>query len=149
MSTPLSPSSQTAHTQPRRASRDRLRGLATRYFNPLAARFAGSRVFPIFALLRHRGRRSGRAFVTPVAARPYPGGFIIPLTFGTEADWFQNLQAADGGGIRWKGVEHTLIAPEVIKFEEGMTVYNPLERAIMPLIGVTSFARLRDSSATL
>ena len=147
--------SSTTHTQPDASSRPARRGagarlllaIATHAFNPLAARFAGGRAVPIFALLRHRGRRSGRAFVTPVAARPYPGGFIIPLTFGVEADWYQNIEAAGGGGVRWKGVEHALVAPEVVEFAEGKAAFSPVERALLPLFRIKRFARLRDAPA--
>jgi hypothetical protein len=34
----------------------------TRLLNPLVQRFAGSRAFPLFALVRHEGRRSGRPY---------------------------------------------------------------------------------------
>jgi deazaflavin-dependent oxidoreductase (nitroreductase family) len=116
----------------------------TRVFNPLAARFAGNRVFPIYALVRHRGRRSGRAYATPVAARPAPGGFIIPLSFGTKADWFQNVQAAGECVVRWKGAEHALVDPRVVDWSEAQVAFNPLEGALMSLAGIRRFVRLRD-----
>lgn len=123
-------------------------GVASRLVNPVAARFAGNRGASFFALLRHRGRRSGRAFYTPVAARPYPGGFMIPLTFGTQADWFQNIAAAGGCIVRWKGVEYALVDPEVVELEEGKAAFNPLERALLPVFGIKRFARLRDALTT-
>lgn len=137
----------TTHAQPLRRplSRRLILGFATRYFNPFAARNAGSRRARVFALVRHRGRRSGREYTTPVAARPYPGGFMIPLTFGPEADWYRNIEAAGGCVVVWKGVEHTLVDPQVVEFTDGKIAYGPLERALMPVMGISRFARLRDA----
>ena len=47
-----------------------------------ASPLAGRRWNPIFALVLHRGRRSGRAYQTPVAARRVADGFLIALAFG-------------------------------------------------------------------
>lgn len=122
-----------------------LRYLANRLFNPLAKRFAGSRATPIFALARTRGRRSGRMYATPVAARPTASGFIIPLTFGVGADWFRNMQAAGWAVVRWKGVERALVEPEVVDWATGGAAFSGLERALMWRFGVRQFARLRDA----
>lgn len=120
-----------------------MRVFAQRVFNPVAVRFAGSRAAPIFALARHRGRRSGRMYATPVAARPIATGFVIPLTFGVGADWFQNMLAAGWCVVRWKGVEYALIEPEVMSFDEGKVAYTRLEGAIMARMGIREFARFR------
>src|SRR5215471_11483953 len=59
--------------------------LATRLLNPLLLSLAGSRHMPMFAVINHQGRRSGRSYSTPVGARKTVDGFIIPLTFGQQA----------------------------------------------------------------
>ena len=140
-------SSTQSATQPARrpASKRGILRFATKYINAYTVRGAGGRSARVFALLRHRGRRSGREYATPVVARPYPGGgFIIPLTFGTGADWYQNIAAAGGCVIRWKGVEHTLEQPEVVSFEEGGKAYSAFERVMMRrILGMKNFVRLR------
>src|SRR5919204_5563512 len=90
----------------------RLRPL-TGPFNRIAVRLAGTRALPFFSIVRHRGRRSGRTFATPVAARRTSSGFAIPLAYGEEADWCRNLRAAGGGVIRWSGREYPVTAPEL------------------------------------
>jgi deazaflavin-dependent oxidoreductase (nitroreductase family) len=110
-------------------------------------RLAGSRLLPLFAIVRHRGRRSGRVYATPVSARPTPDGFIIALTFGEGADWFQNVQAAGGCVVRWKGKEYPLTAPEMIGWETARFAFSPLERRLVSLIGIESFVRLRHAPA--
>jgi deazaflavin-dependent oxidoreductase (nitroreductase family) len=117
----------------------------TRYFNPLIRRFAGSRAFPLFALVRHRGRRSGQAYATPVGARPTLDGFVIPLTFGQRADWFRNVQAAGECVIRWRGHEYPVVEPRVADWTSARSAFSLPERIAIPLLGVTRFVRLRHA----
>lgn len=91
---------------------------AAKQFNKVAARLAGRRIIPLWALLRHRGRKSGKAYATPVAVIPTETTFVIALPWGRDTDWVRNIRAADGCSIRWKGVEYectdpTFVGPEV------------------------------------
>src|ERR1051326_9185889 len=74
--------------------------LGTRHLNPCMLSLARSGRVPMVAVIHHRGRRSGRAYTTPLAARKTKDGFVIPLTFGKQVDWFRNVQAAGGCTIR-------------------------------------------------
>jgi deazaflavin-dependent oxidoreductase (nitroreductase family) len=119
--------------------------LGTRLLNPLILSLAGSRRLPMFAIIYHRGRRSGRSYSTPLGARPTADGFIIPLTFGKQADWFRNVQAAGGCVIRWKDADYPLIEPEVVDWATARLAFYPLERALMPIIRIEQFVRLRNA----
>jgi deazaflavin-dependent oxidoreductase (nitroreductase family) len=123
-----------------------LLGWLTGRLNPFILTRAGRRP-STFAVIHHRGRRSGRTYTTPVSARPTPDGFIIPLTFGQGADWFQNIQAAGTCTIEWKGVQYTVIQPAVIDRAAARPAFSPLERALLPLIGVQHFVRLQHAPA--
>ena len=57
-------------------------GPMTRVFNPLLRRVAGRKHLKMAAQIHHRGRRTGRAYLTPASARLDGGAFWIPLTFG-------------------------------------------------------------------
>ncbi len=119
----------------------------TRIFNPLIRRLAGSRAFPLFAIVRHRGRRSARLYATPVAARPTADGFVIPLTFGERADWFRNTLAAGGCVIRWKGAEYEVVDPRIVDWTTARPELTRAERVLMPLIGIKHVVRLRRAPA--
>jgi deazaflavin-dependent oxidoreductase (nitroreductase family) len=119
-------------------------GRLTHLLNPFILTRAGTRL-STFAVLHHRGRRSGRTYATPTSARPTTDGFVIPLTFGKEADWFQNVQAAGGCIIQWKGTKYTMIEPEVIDRVAAGSAFSPLERALLPLIGVELFVHVRHA----
>ena len=95
----------------------------------MALPFAGKRWFGFFSVVRHTGRRSGRSYETPVAARRVPGGFVLALAFGSGAHWYQNLVAARGGAIRWRGVEYRVGAPESIEVQAAMAAFLPIQRA--------------------
>ena len=101
----------------------------------------------MFAVIQHNGRRSGRSYSTPVGARSTPGGFVIPLTFGEQADWFRNVQAAGGCVIRWKGADYPTVEPEIIDWTIARSAFYPVERMLVPLIGIKQFVRLRHAPA--
>ncbi|MEE8370376.1 MAG: hypothetical protein V3S00_06380 [Dehalococcoidia bacterium] len=50
-------------------------------------------LIPPLAVVHHVGRRSGKAYRTPVLAMPVEGAFVTPLPYGTDIDWCQNVVA--------------------------------------------------------
>src|SRR6266849_5085198 len=122
--------------------------VGTRIFNPLTLSLAGSRRLPMLTVIHHQGRRSGRSYTTPLGARPTADGFVIPLTFGQQADWFRNVQAAGGCMIRWKGADYPVIEPEVVDWATARSAFYPVERVLVPLIGIEHFVRLRHAPAS-
>ena len=117
----------------------------TRASNPIAVRFAGSRWFPLWAVLRHTGRKSGREYATPVAARWIGDGFVITMTFGPGADWVRNVLAAGGCTIRWKGHEYREVEPEILDFEHAAFAFRSWQRSIVRAFGAPGFIRLRHA----
>jgi deazaflavin-dependent oxidoreductase (nitroreductase family) len=125
--------------------RPMLRSVA-RVLNPIIKALAGRWGFPLFVVVSHRGRRSGRVFRTPVTARMTAGGFVVPLTFGQGADWYQNLLAANTAVIQWNGVGHPVSDPEVVDWATGSQAFHPLERFVMRRLGVRQFVRVRHAA---
>jgi len=62
----------------------------TAVLNPLVSRLAGRRHFCMAAQIRHVGKCSGRAYVTPAGARVVGDVALIPRTFGNQSDWSKN-----------------------------------------------------------
>src|SRR3954453_22221633 len=56
---------------------------------PLARALAGRRWFPLWAVVHHRGRKSGTEYATPVAVVPTsdPALVLIGLPWGPETNW--------------------------------------------------------------
>lgn len=115
----------------------------THLINPLVLRFSGTRILPLYGVLTHRGRRSGKTFRTPVVVRPTRDGFIVPMPWGEGTDWYRNLLAAGECVIRWKGRDYPLVRPERVEnAAEAKDGFNALIRAIMPRLGITRAVRL-------
>ena len=118
------------------------RGLARfnrRVTNPIA-RALVTRV-PGWGLVVHRGRRSGRAYRTPVAVFNRPGGVAIALTYGPGAEWVQNVLAA-GGAVLERGDRRTrLVNPRVLVDPERRLV-PPWVRVFLRLLGSDAFLLL-------
>ena len=68
--------------------------------------------------------------------------------FGERADWFHNVQAAGGCVIRWKGANYPLIDPEVVDWATVRSAFYPVERVVMPIIGIEQFVRLRHAPSS-
>jgi deazaflavin-dependent oxidoreductase (nitroreductase family) len=119
----------------------------TRALNPLIGRLAGKNHVSMAAQVRHRGRRSGRPFMTPVGAKLDGDTFWIPLTFGTRSDWCQNVRAAGGCAIRWKGTDYTAVRPVVVDTPAALSAARAVfklipDRAFVRAMGIRHFLRL-------
>ncbi|HEV8698706.1 MAG TPA: nitroreductase family deazaflavin-dependent oxidoreductase [Candidatus Limnocylindrales bacterium] len=109
---------------------------------------AGKGWNPIFAVVEHRGRRSGRAYLTPVAARRVSDGFVISLAFGAHVDWYRNLLAAGGGTLRWRGHAYRIGSPQPIAASQGLAAFNPLQRLLIRIARVDAFVVVGDIDDT-
>jgi deazaflavin-dependent oxidoreductase (nitroreductase family) len=109
---------------------------------------AGKRWNPVFAVVLHEGRRTGRRYATPVAARRVAGGFVISLAFGAQVDWYRNLLAAGGARIRWRGREYEIGAPETIDRQTGRAAFHPIQRLALRVGGIDGYIRVADEPTT-
>lgn len=117
---------------------DRMRFINKRFLNPVMRKIAGAAHSPI-ALVRHTGRRSGRAFATPIMVRRAGGGFVIALTYGPDVDWLRNLEAAGSGGIRWNGAEYRIGKPQAVAPQVALKRFSAVQRPILRLLKIDDF----------
>jgi len=66
--------------------------------NPVQGTYAW--LLPPWAVILHRGRRSGRSYRTPVLAFRDGRTLVVALLYGEESDWLQNLRAGPGRIVR-------------------------------------------------
>jgi deazaflavin-dependent oxidoreductase (nitroreductase family) len=118
-----------------------IRALA-RPLGPLAMPLAGKRWLPLYAILRHTGRTSGKAYSTPVVALGTPDGFIIPLPFGDATQWARNLFAAGGGSLGWAGRDYRIAEPRIIDREDAKDLPTVV-RFLSRRLGLRQFVRVR------
>lgn len=110
--------------------------------NPLVLRLSG-RLGP-YAVLRHVGRRSGRAHATPVWAASLGDDFVIALIIGTEADWYRNVRAAGHCTLQLHGVSSALTGPELVDQATALRAFPVWIRLVARITGIRNFLRLRQ-----
>jgi len=72
---------------------------------------------PGWAVVVHRGRRSGKTFRTPLWAFRRQDGFVIALTYGAEADWVRNVISAGGCELETRRRRYQVGDPRVYRDE--------------------------------
>ena len=113
-----------------------------RQTGPLSKPLAGRRFITIWAMIRYRGRRSGKEYSAPIAIGTTPDSFVIPLPFAG-AQWVLNVLAAGECTIRWNGREWHASEPRVIDKAEGATAFGPIPRFALRFLPIDRFLRLR------
>lgn len=110
--------------------------------NRITVRFAGS--LPGFAIVRHRGRKSGTLHETPVNVFREPDGFLIALTYGRKSGWVKNIVAAGGCQLETRGVRYQLSAPVVVH-DPSRRSFPFIVRVILGLLGANDYLQLSIS----
>lgn len=91
--------------------------------NPIQRRWAG--VLPAHGIIEHVGRKSGRAYRTPVLVFHRPGGFAMLIGYGMHSDWLRNLVSAGTGALVHRGARYRLDNPRICTGEDAWTALPP------------------------
>ncbi|QXV56517.1 nitroreductase family deazaflavin-dependent oxidoreductase [Amycolatopsis sp. TNS106] len=129
------------HSQTKRGRTvDAVRVFNKRVLNPVMLRFAGRRHW-YTAVLRHTGRRSGKSYATPVVANRTENGFLIPLPYGTEVDWLQNMLAAGHATIELKGDSYEVVNPTIVDAAIALPQVSPGRRRVWRFFGIQHYVQ--------
>lgn len=112
--------------------------------NRVARRFAGR--IPPFAVVLHRGRRTGKVHRTPVWAYPTDDGYAIALPYGPESAWVRNVLEAGRCRMRRAGRVEELRAPRVVDGPEAQAALPAGVRSAFALLGTDHVLLLRRAS---
>ena len=96
-----------------------------------------------FSLVRHVGRRTGRAYETPLLLARVREGFVAELTYGEDVDWYRNVVAAGGGGLLVGGVSYRIASVEGYPTEAGRRAFGFPARYVLALLRRREFRLLR------
>lgn len=113
--------------------------------NPIQRLWAGW--LPGFGIVEHVGRRSGRAYRTPLNIFRTPGGFVVLLNYGPDTDWIRNLTAADGGGLVYRRRHYRLSGPRIVVGDAGRALLPPPIRLVSRVGHVQNVLRLDATPA--
>ncbi|MGH3925702.1 MAG: nitroreductase family deazaflavin-dependent oxidoreductase [Egibacteraceae bacterium] len=114
-----------------------------RFTNRLLLRAAGH--LPMLGIVRHRGRKSGRAYRTPVMVFHHAGGYLIALGYGPQSDWARNVLAAGWCELQTRGRRVRLFRPH-IETDESKQWAPPFVKFLLDRFDVPQYMRLSASN---
>ncbi|HLR98480.1 MAG TPA: nitroreductase family deazaflavin-dependent oxidoreductase [Mycolicibacillus parakoreensis] len=91
---------------------------------------------PLWSIIEHTGRRSGRTYRTPVSMFSTPDGVAVALVYGPDRDWLKNLQAAGGGRAKMYGTTFPVTDPRVVPTAEAVAQMKTPWAQILDRAGV-------------
>jgi len=97
---------------------------------------------PGFAMVVHKGRKSGREFRTPINVFRTKDGFIVGLTYGPDADWVKNVLAAGGCTLVTRREKISIHGAELVHDESRQAMPVSIRQAL-GLLDVNDFLLLK------
>jgi deazaflavin-dependent oxidoreductase (nitroreductase family) len=119
-----------------------IRPFTTHVFNPISRRFA--RWLPWFGILDYQGRKSGRAYRTPLNAFRHGDDWVFALTYGSDVQWVKNVLAAGDATLEKGRRRIRLVEPELIVDPARRLMPFPV-RQVLGLMRVSEFLRMRPA----
>lgn len=107
--------------------------LLVKVTQPVAMALSGHRWLPLWAVMHHVGRRSGREYAVPIAVVPTDRRdvVLIALPWGERTNWARNVLAAGGARLSWRGQEVPVTNPRIVDTPVAVgLVRRPLRRMI-------------------
>jgi deazaflavin-dependent oxidoreductase (nitroreductase family) len=108
--------------------------------NPITRRFAGW--LPGFGIVNYSGRKSGKAYRTPMNVFRVGDEYVFALTYGSDVQWVKNVVAAGGCDLTVMGRTVHLTDPRVFVDPKRRLMPFPV-RWFLGLLRVTEFMRMR------
>jgi len=116
--------------------------------NPRQMRTAGT-PGAYAAVIRHRGRTSGRSYETPIGAVATDDGFVIALPYGARVSWLRNVLASRSATILHEGQSFVVDQPEVVPMTAVERFFAPGDQRAHRIFGVDQCLRLRRAQPQL
>jgi deazaflavin-dependent oxidoreductase (nitroreductase family) len=121
----------------------RFRHVVHRYINPITRPVA--KKLPTFAILTHRGRKTGRTYRTPINVFRRGNDYFFFLTYGSDVQWVKNILATRSCSIETRGQVVELVEPELITDPELRPAPPHVRFVERRIAGVTQYMRMRAS----
>ena len=93
-----------------------------------------------FAIVVHRGRRTGRSYETPVWAFRTKDGFVIACTYGADrTEWVKNVMKHGEATLLSRKKSYRLIDPRVVHGEAGRRAMPAAIRPALRALGIDDY----------
>ncbi len=122
-----------------------VRGFARSVINPRVLATAGTPGAKT-SVMGHVGRRTGRAYRTPVEAVRTDDGFVVALPYGTTANWVRNVLATGTATVTHDGREHRVGRAELVPLAAVASHFTAKDRRTLERFRVEWCVLLRTSA---
>jgi deazaflavin-dependent oxidoreductase (nitroreductase family) len=112
-----------------------------RYVNPITRPVA--KKLPTFAILTHRGRKTGRTYRMPINVFHRGPEYFFFLTYGSDVQWVKNVLAVGSCSIETRGRVVELVEPELITDPELRPAPPHVRFVERRIVGATQYLRMR------
>lgn len=96
-----------------------------------------------FSLVRHVGRKTGRAYETPLLLARLGDDFVAELTYGPGVAWYRNVVAAGRCTVLHKDVEYQIDRIESCDPEVGLRAFGNPAALVLRALRRREFRLLR------
>lgn len=122
-----------------------IRPFTTHILNPFTRLFVHR--LPGFAIISHRGRKSGQTHRTPMNVFRDGDDYLFALTYGSDVQWVKNVMAAGEADLRIGDKTIRLTDPELFVDPKRRLMPFPV-RTLLGIMRVSEFLRMRQQSRT-
>jgi deazaflavin-dependent oxidoreductase (nitroreductase family) len=116
------------------------RSVTNRITRPVAGRLPG------FAVVIHKGVRTGKQYRTPVNLFRSGDRYVIALTYGRERSWVKNVLAAGECEVETRGKTFRLTGPLIVRDDRQAMVPAAIRPGLRAM-NVNEFLVLRPAGA--
>ncbi|MCL1600037.1 MAG: nitroreductase family deazaflavin-dependent oxidoreductase [Actinomycetia bacterium] len=95
------------------------------------------------SVIRHIGRKTGTLYETPIGPFATDNGFVVPLPYGSDADWVKNVLAEGSAVIVNEGSTYQVDGPEIVASDIAMPEIPPRYQWSLRLYKVDQFLLIR------
>ena len=112
---------------------------ALKRVNRLLLPLATRGLFGVWAVIHTQGRKSGKAYATPIAVEATSDSFIVGLPYGEGVDWCRNVVASGTATITWRGTDHIVSEPRIVDRADIESFYPAPLRLALRLFRIRRF----------
>ncbi len=100
----------------------------------------------MFAIIRYRGRKSGKVYRTPMNVFRDGEDYLFALTYGSDVQWVKNVLAAGEADLEQRNTTVHLVEPELFVDPTRHLMPQPV-RTVLGFARVSEFLRMRPAPA--
>ena len=118
--------------------------MSKKAMNPMQMRSAGT-PGAYASIVRHRGRKSGVEYETPIGVVADGDGFLVALPYGSQTQWLRNVLAAGSATLVHEGTTYQVDRPVLIPLATVADRFSASDQRLFHLLRVEGCLRLHDA----